>query len=212
MTSIYIREGTALPERRNADYYPTEHNLIKAALAEFCPSQGIFSILDIGAGDGRWGLAAKELHPDAALFGVDKRKLPRPPRFDIWRTADYLTWRNDKTFDLILSNPPYHIAEPIIRRAWEQLAPGGRMIMLLRLSFQAGVGRAAGLWRDIPPVAVGVCSRRPSFYGRKTSGTDYGVYQWGKTSYGDSVASLLYPRPGQWRTVLIDYERDEVEK
>jgi hypothetical protein len=208
MTSIYIRASTDLPERRNADHYPTEHNLIKAALDEFCPSGGIGSILDIGPGDGRWGLAAKARHPNAALFGIDVRELPRPAGFDVWHTGDYLTWLHwwDVEFDLILSNPPYYIAEKVIRRAWSQLAPAGTMVMLLRLAFQAGSGRAKGLWREIPPVAVGVCSRRPSFYGGGTNGTDYGIYVWRKDSDGGNIGT-----PKQWQTRLIEYERDTTE-
>jgi hypothetical protein len=204
MTSIYIRPDTQLPERRTADHYPTERNLIRAALAHFCPSGGISSILDIGAGDGRWGTLAKAQHPAAALFGVDVRELPRPDGFDGWHTGDYLTWQPRRRFDLILSNPPYYIAEPVIRRAWSQLRTGGAMIMLLRLSFQAGAARANGLWREIPPSVVGVCSRRPSFYDGRTSGTDFGIYVWRKATDGKpAVAS-----PGEWRVKLINYERD----
>lgn len=201
MTTIYVTDKTTLPERRFADFYPTEKTLIRAALAEFCPPTAA-AILDIGPGDGRWGQLARLRTGGAALVGVDLRPLARPAGFTAWHTADFMTWPGPaESFDLIVSNPPYHIAEKIIRRAWGMLADGGTMIMLLRLAFQAGTGRAGGLWQDCPLTSVGVCSRRPSFYDGGTNGTDYGVFCWVK---GKGT-------PGRWSTVLINYERDRGE-
>lgn len=198
MTTIYVTGPAQLPRRSNADFYPTERTLIRAALDKFAPLDSS-QILDIGAGDGRWGRIAREITGAETIVGVEKRQLPCPASFTDWYTADYLKWRDLRYFDLIVSNPPYRIAEAVIRKAWQDLMPGGTMIMLLRLAFQAGVARSMGLWAEMPPVCVGVCSRRPSFYGGGTNGTDYGIYVWRK---GQGT-------PGQWETVLIEYERDQ---
>lgn len=196
MTTIYISDKEKLPERKAFDLYATEWNLIRAALGTFAPKQA-FSILDIAAGDGRWGIEAQRLTKPTCLIGVDVRPLPQPSGFSEWYTADFLEWNPARPVDLIVSNPPYRFAERIIRHAWDMLSDGGTMIMLLRLAFQAGVKRGRGLWQDCPLVSVGVCSLRPSFYGGGTNGTDYGIYHWIK---GQGT-------PGRWDAMRINHQR-----
>lgn len=205
MTTIYIKTED-LPERITNDVYPTEHDLIEQALSHI-HFAGAGMILDIGAGDGRWGLTAKRKTYDAQLCGIDIVG-EKPEGFDRWEQADYLTYQFPlKSFDLIVSNPPYYIAEKIIYKAWEELAVGGDMIFLLRLSFQAGVNRAKNLWKFIHPYEVGIVSRRPSFYGRGTNGTDYGVYYWKKVHRDE-----CWGFPGEWKTFLLLHDRDELDK
>lgn len=200
MTTIYVGDKTTLPARAPFDLYATEPDLIRAALS-ISPLFGVESILDIAAGDGRWGIAAQQRTRAAHLVGVDIRPLTAPAGFSEWHTADFLKWETDQQFDLIVSNPPYRYAEKIVRRAWGMLTYHGEMIMLLRLSFQAGMKRNAGLWRDCPLKTVGVCSRRPSFYGGGTNGTDYGIFHWQK---GPGQG-----KPGEWSSVLLSHERSK---
>jgi len=205
MTTIYVSDKDKLPPLREAGFYPTELTLINAALREFIPIWGnIDSILDIGAGDGRWGKIASVVYMPKYVVGVDIRNLPKPQKFTDWHPrTDFLEWQPEQKIDLILSNPPYHIAEEIIRHAWPMLARGGTMMMLLRLSFQAGVTRGEELWQEIPPSFVAVCSRRPSFYGRGTNGTDYGVFVWERSLDGSNMGT-----PGKWMTSLLLHERE----
>lgn len=201
MTTIYVTNKDNLPARRLADVYSTERTLVRAALARFAPPRAD-SILDIGAGDGRWGQLALAHYAGKCkplVHGVELRLLPRPTGFYWWyRGSSFLLWKAPRPFDLIISNPPYYLAEAIIRRAWGILESGGVMIMLLRLAFQAGIGRAADLWQKCPLLTVGICSRRPSFYGGGTNGTDYGIFHWVK---GQGT-------PGQWQAILIDHQRE----
>ena len=90
-----------------------------------------------------------------------------------------------KKFDVIITNPPYSLAEQFIERSLEHASI---VVMLLRLSFLEGQGRARGLWKHHPPHRVYICGRRPSMYkvnhiGKKNGGfVAYAWYVWKKES------------------------------
>jgi len=205
MTTIYISKDKAdLPERHANDLYVTERSLIHVAMLHYAPVS-TRSVLDIGAGDGRWGQIAADYTSPEHVVGIELEDKPRPDGFTQWYSPqDFLTFDWVEKYDFIVSNPPYFIAEEIIRRAWEILAPGGTMIFLLRLAFMAGISRYKGLWSQIYPWRVGVLSRRPSFYGGGTNGTDYGLFVWRKTTTLDGP----YGRPQGWQVDLLYHERD----
>lgn len=205
MTTIYVSDKDALPERHDADLYVTEHTLIVAALKQYAPLSAT-SILDIGAGDdGRWGLLAQAQTGAISLTGIEMREIENiPPKFTEWYTQDFLSFKPAHGYDLIVSNPPYYIAEPIIRKAWDMLLPGGTMMMLLRLSFLEGVTRYQHLWQELPVTEVGVCARRPSFYGGKTNGTAFAIFVWAKDMQGNPSG-----KPLQSRLSFLNYEREK---
>lgn len=190
MTTIYTDKKNSLPERHENDLYVTELNLVAAALSNF--GQPAKNVLDVGAGDGRWGIGASWLF-SGSVSNVDlvditpqERVFQAPAGVNVnYHVGDFLTWQAPRKYELIVSNPPYFIAEEIVRKSWEMLEPGGVMMYLLRLSFLAGIGRFEGLFRDIPLYKVGVCARRPSFYGGGTNGTDFGMFIWQKNMYGN---------------------------
>jgi len=208
MTTIYVKDTDDLPERDPNDVYVTEKNLIRAAYNEFLV-EPVSNALDVGAGDGRWGEVLIEYVPTANLTGVELLNQPQPPNFDIWfNNTDFMKWAplQDQIYDLIVSNPPYKFAEEMIRLSWDLLVPGGQMIFLLRLAFQASVKRYEGLWNEIWPSEVSVCARRPSFYGGGTNGTDYGIYYWEKDDHGKPVGA-----PRLWVTSLLLHNRGDDE-
>jgi SAM-dependent methyltransferase len=197
-------DRTKPPERHEHDEYITERNLIRAAIDFLGPTRGS-RILDIGAGDGRWGQITAAKLEAKEVVGVDIRKLDKPLGFTEWhQNRDFLTFETDRPFDMIVSNPPYYCAEEIIRRAWGMLAPGGHMVMLLRMAFQTGVERYNNLWSQLHPHTVAVCSRRPSFYGGGTNRTEFSIFYWGKGWDGYPLGS-----PRRWNTYLLLHERDD---
>jgi SAM-dependent methyltransferase len=204
MTTIYVSDKDTLPKRAENDEYITEITLIEAAFESYGPRQSK-AVLDIGAGDGRWGKIWGERTEAKIIAGVEIQDKPRPTLYTHWYdNQDFMTWETDLTFDLIVSNPPYFIAEPIIRKAWSLLRPEGRMVFLLRLAFLAGVGRYNGLWNDLYPNEVAVMSRRPSFYGGGTNGTDFGLFVWDKNRDGSPVGM-----PQEFFGRMINYEREK---
>jgi hypothetical protein len=209
MTTIYVKDKDKLPKRHKNDLYQTETTLIEAALKHFCGWYHYSSILDIGAGvDGRWGAIAKKLNGNdrTSLTGIEIEPCKKPKDYDNWVISSFSDWEPPQLYELILSNPPYNKAEEFIRKAWECLENGGNMIMLLRLAFQASVKRYEGLWTDLPPTVVGVLSRRPSFYGGGTNGTDYAIYVWDKDLSGNPVGT-----PRTWQVELLMYEREDTK-
>lgn len=203
MTTIYVTKNTTLPERKDFDLYPTEQSLIEAVFATMpLRKKKQVQVLDIGAGDGRWGLTAgKSIGVPSSLWGVDLRDVPAPQGYAAWyNQTDFLTWEPGTRFDVIVSNPPYYIAEECVRKAWDLLADDGQMYFLLRLAFAEGVGRYNGLYKSMPLSMLGVLSRRPSFYGGKTNGTAYGVFVWDKSRSSSD--------PYEFTTRFIYYDRN----
>lgn len=241
MTTIYVTRDArdALPARRAHEHYPTEPALIRAALERYALAKGGAPgyILDPGAGDGRWGQAAKALYPGAHLAGVELREVEEPAGFDYWLSGgDFLDFDPGFAwvrYGLIVGNPPYGprldsgrrdakgrkvlvpLAEMFIRRGFDLLAPGGRMIYLLPLQLQAGKDRYHNLWVTHPPTLVAIVSPRPSFglntKGRRgTNGTDYGLFVWDKSlEASPSVGTQAGQCAGtarRWACELLEYE------
>jgi hypothetical protein len=181
-------------ERRPDDVYETPHWLIEAALELVSPPP-LPAILDVHAGDGRWGTAAIDRWPDCHIEGVEKRPLPRPSGFDGWHShCLFPECAGDfrRTFDLILGNPSYQNVEATIRAGWDLLAPAGTMLFLLPLRFLASQSRRDGLFREIPPKSVTVCSKRPSFQADgKTNATDFGLFLWSRCWRGTPALKWL---------------------
>lgn len=168
---------TPLAER-GTDYYATPAWVVEALVPHLPPTG---EVLDPCAGTGAiltaldrpqaWGL---ELVPELAR---------QAPSHDII-VRDALApepWRNPlvggRRPPLIVMNPPFARAEEFVRRALDEVAPGGTVAALLRLGFLEGMRRIA-LHRE-RPADVLVLPRRPSFTGRGTDASAYGWLVWG---------------------------------
>lgn len=79
--------------------------------------------------------------------------------------------------EIVIGNPPFSCAEAHVRRAIEVVAPGGRVVFLLRLAFLESQERR-NLWAEHPPKEVIVLTERPSFTGGGTDSPAYGVFVW----------------------------------
>ena len=181
----------ALPDRAINDFYPTPHSVIDVAMERF-GQRSARSILDIGAADGRWGIAgAGYATAPLCLVGVDIRPLPQPAGYTFWHTMDYTLpleceLMSVKQFDFIVSNPPFAVAEAIIWSAWKQLQPGGKMLFLLPADFWYTIGRFNGLWRQLPPIERCSIVKRIPFTGTGNP-NNCDLYFWGKDDGGWAI-------------------------
>lgn len=166
--------------RRAHDVYPTPRELAAAALdmlARELPSgYSPRAILDPGAGEGVWGQCARFHWPQAQIIGVEIRPLSCPPAYDIWIVGDALT-ADLPPVDLLIGNPPYALAEPLLRRTLPLLTPRGWACVLLRQSFHASQGRRA-FWAEFPLALAATVRPRPSFTGGGTDGAEYALFVW----------------------------------
>ena len=100
--------------------------------------------------------------------------------------GDYLKIpKNKKMFNLIITNPPFALALPIIKKALDEVESKGYVIMLLRLNFFGSQLRFP-FWQKNMPKYTFVHHKRISFFGGTTDSIEYMHVIWQKdtkTSY-----------------------------
>lgn len=205
MGTIFVKEGTVLPARREHDLYETPEYAVRQAIQlvnDDFSEQGDWPprrVLDIGAGNGVWGEVARSFWPDATIIGVEIRDTPKNDCYDYWLKGDFFDWLGRlqmlERFDLITGNLPFGIVEKIIDRCWyllrlpidaEIFQPGGRLGLFLRLAFLEGQTRRDNLYRQCPLKKLGVYSKRVSFSENgKTNATAHAFFLW-QLGYRDS--------------------------
>jgi len=94
------------------------------------------------------------------------------------KKADYLT-TNCKGYDVIITNPPFYLAQEFIEKALEDVKDDGYVVMLLRLNF-FGSKKRFDLWQRHMPIYTFVHHKRLSFTGGKTDSVEYMHAVWKK--------------------------------
>lgn len=186
MAVIYVNGLDKLPPRKENDFYPTPLGFCRAALQQLPRFFTPRAILDPGAGTGVWGKAYRERWPQSLITGVELRDVARPGVYNFWYTGDMLQLATPAPcFDLIAGNPPFNIAEPLVRAGLAMLDAGGYLMFLLRLAFLEGQGRGTGLWREFPPFKVVVSSKRIGFTGNSNPNS-FALFIWKQGYRGES--------------------------
>jgi hypothetical protein len=193
-----LRQKVARHPRHDHDLYETPPAFAAAGLALVTGEPEW--ILDVGAGPGVWGRAARARWRSAEIVGVELRDVPQPDVYDQWITGDFLEAAPElPRFDLVMGNPPYAHAEAFIRAGLSLLKPGGELLFFLRLSFREGLQRGRGLFREHPLAELSVCDRRPIFYGdgKRNGMTAFAFYRWSNPPQGETrLATAAIPRVG----------------
>ena len=102
---------------------------------------------------------------------------------------DYLCWNPGNKFNTILTNPPFNLAEQIIKKSIQDLNIGGEAIMLLRLDF-LGTEKRRQFWKNHPTKHIYALSKRPRFI-RSGDSNEYGWYVWKKGWTGKTTLEVI---------------------
>jgi hypothetical protein len=210
---VWVRDTGSLPERAAHDKYLTPPDRVATAIQwlrqierRYCAQHrepgGLFNeprdwrILDIGAGEGVWGIGAREVWPNAHIVGVEFRSECRKPgAYDHYWHGDLQDFPRlwpGNAFDLVIGNPPFYLAEESVRAGLHMLNRDGCLMFLLGLNFITSQGRRDGLYFDHPLKALGVWSRRISWTGNgKTNTRDHAMYLWQLGWQGEFSGYLL---------------------
>jgi hypothetical protein len=180
-----------LPEAQGKaenDHWPTPPLLAKQALSfaiNLLPNPSVpISILEPGAGD-RAPFLTAATDSSSLLFtarGIEYRDVEVPEHLNgktIWhKNCDYLKWSidNQKRPDLIITNPPFSLAQEFIEHSIDMVKPDGIVVMLLQTGFEGSVKRRE-FWGQNKPFKRLLVRPRPSFGGGSDS-REYGIYFW----------------------------------
>ena len=115
---------------------------------------------------------------DAAIYS----RVPLPDAQKDWAELrygrDYLTHDFGRKFDVIITNPPFSLAEQFIRKSLRELAPDGTMIYLQRINFLGSVKRVP-FWAEVGfPDKTPVIIPRPRFVGGGSDSCEYCWFTW----------------------------------
>ncbi|MEE3428396.1 MAG: hypothetical protein VZQ55_05465 [Ruminococcus sp.] len=169
-------------KRAESDFYATPLECISNFLANTDYIKPGDFILEPSAGNGNIIKALRAAGYDNHITAVEIRQ---EEFFTLLKYADkvgvfdFLTENDLQTFDVIIGNPPYSLAQEFIDKSLSMLKPGGRLIFLLRTNFLESKKRRAW-WQDKLPSGLFVCSQRPSFTGKGTDATSYSWFVWEK--------------------------------
>lgn len=173
--------------REVSDYYVTPiRDIVKFLVSwEDFPIIGpVSSILDPCAG----GDALNEMSYPLALsgFGLNCDTIDIREDSKAAQVGDYLRIDCNDKYDLIITNPPFSLAQEIARKAIAEVRPNGFVVLLLRLNF-FGSQKRFSFWQNYPPYGIFVHSQRMSFTGGTTDSIEYMHCIWKKPCISQNV-------------------------
>lgn len=166
--------------RNEADFYATPLETVYSLLDNYDGIKPGDVILEPSAGNGNIIRALRNRGYNNFIDAVELREDERENLIGLANRAgilDFLKDDNLGTYDVIIGNPPYSLAQEFIDKSLTLLKPGGRLIFLLRTNFLESKKRFTW-WQDKIPSGLYVLSKRPSFTGKGTDATSYSWFIW----------------------------------
>jgi hypothetical protein len=165
------------------DFFPTPMGVTRA-LIEACPlPDGLWCEPAVGDGHIINAVGPRELW---ATFDI--RPVAPPELSSFHQQRDFLALPDDIRFHVIITNPPFSLAEEFVRKS---LRHADYVVMLLRLAFLESRRREA--FHAEHPSDVYVLSRRPSFMAN--GATDSCAYAWFVWGPGRGGRWTILPTP-----------------
>lgn len=123
---------------------------------------------------------------------------------DLTTGHDFLKPVDEPTWDLIITNPPFYLAQPMAVRAFKS----ARTVIFLQRVNWLGSATRYNFWRTYPLSHMYVLTPRPSFTGRGTDSTEYAWFIW-TAEIQSNFAPLFRDPPGIHH---INWEADRTWK
>lgn len=172
--------------RNKADFYPTPPEVIHNYLNANPIAKLDCNILEPCAGSGNIVTILKNrgyTNVDAVEIREEEKEFLEN-RADNVYIGDFLMMEGlANKYDVIITNPPYNLAQQFIEKSLDIVKPNGKVIMLLRTNFLESKKRFE-FWQKNPPSRLYVLSQRPSFTGKGTDATSYSWFVWDKSVFG----------------------------
>jgi hypothetical protein len=185
-------------DRHKSDYYVTPKQDVKEFLKHFTQIENIsndllqdLKWLDPCCGgdirnDATYLNLIKELYAPSNIIGIDIRQ---DSKADI--KENYLTRNNNLlNADIIISNPPFYLAEEFIKKSLEIVNNKGYVIMLLRLNF-FGSKKRKPIFEKTMPNSCYVHHKRISFMNGATDSIEYAHFVWKKGVNNDHCKTYV---------------------
>ncbi|MGP5155192.1 SAM-dependent methyltransferase [Pseudoalteromonas prydzensis] len=170
--------------QRNADdYYVTPHWLIEDFLAAFAENNMLVyspdenpRVLDPSAGGcDKYPMSYPTVLEQEGFF-VESWDIREDSRANL-TGVNFLNVPSyeSRKYDMIITNPPFNLAQEFTEHALDMVCECGLVIMLQRLNW-LGSQKRKPMWQKLPLAAVYVHSKRPGFDPQKPSKTDSTEY------------------------------------
>ena len=184
-------------KRSPYDFYPTPESAVEAFIEadkKNWINKTTYCVLEPSAGDGNIVRVLKK-HLDKIDIVANEIDSTHTEELNksgcsISVYEDFLNERlfPQVDFDVIITNPPFSLAQEFITKSLEEYKPK-RTIMLLRLNFLASQKRKE-FWQKYPPSRIYVLSKRPSFTGKGTDSQDYAWFVWDNRIYEQQIVII----------------------
>lgn len=154
--------GNPKNNRVDNDFYATDPIAVQKLLTKYAINGN--EILEPCVGNGNIANAINNFYTNKVnITGIDIVDRGYPNTI----VHDYLTWKTDRKFDCIITNPPYSLAKEFIEKSMSLLndgydedgLPNGQLIMLLKIQFLEGIKRKK-LFEKYPPKYIYVFRSR----------------------------------------------------
>jgi hypothetical protein len=223
--------GEVKGTRKENDAYDTDPAVALACL-EWLEANAVrnhylidpFQILDPTAGMGPFVRAARRCYPSAVIAAADLRpeceKACMEAGAQVFRAGDSLEipTRTIELADLIATNPPFTLADPLARHFYAWMNPGAVLAFLLNVTFIGSGERwevgddpdvstpdcrdTRGLFKAAPLTYVVPIQPRPQFLdvnseGKKASSPiECALFVWVKGKEKHEINGVVHPTPG----------------
>lgn len=136
------------------DYYATNPEAVKMLLDKY--TFNAKTILEPCVGEGHIANVINDFFANKReITGIDLVDRGYPNTI----VADFLTYKTDKKWEGIISNPPYSLAKEFIEKGMELLEENGQMAMFLKIQFLEGAKRKE-FFEKYPPKYIYVFRNR----------------------------------------------------